>query len=152
MLVRPAIREPEAFHAFQNSAVRYGLVVGVGLSLALCAWIFIANRVPIFDSVSVERNLISAALIALLAFLPILRFFREPAKLLTSSLIAWSLLALAYRALSIFFWTLSGSYSAFQVFMIGAVVYLIAATLSWIGICIWKARDAHVHPPRHHVS
>jgi hypothetical protein len=152
MLVRPAIHEPEAFHAFQNSAVRYGIVVGVGLSLALSAWIVIANRVPIFDRVPVERNLVSAALIALLAFLPILRFFRLPAKLLTSSLIAWSILTLTYRALSIFFWTLSDSYTAFQIFMIGAVVYLIAATLSWIGTCIWKAREAHVHPPHHRAS
>lgn len=152
MLVRPAIHEPESFHAFQNSAVRYGLVVGAALSLAFCVWIFIANRVPIFDRVSVERNLISAALIALLAFLPILRFFRDPAKLLTSSLIAWTFLSLTYRALGILFWTLNDAYSAFHIFMIGAVVYLIAATLSWIGTCIWKARDAHLHPPRHRVS
>lgn len=152
MLVRPSIHEPEAFHAFQNSAVRYGVVVGAGLSLAFCAWIFIANRMPIFDRVSVERNLISAALIALLAFLPILRFFRDPAKLLTSSLIAWTFLSLTYRALSVFFWSLNDSYSAFHVFMIGAVVYLIAATLSWIGTCIWKVRDAHLHPPRHGVG
>ena len=152
MLVRPVTREPESFHAFQNSAVRYGLVLGAGLSLAFCAWIFIANRVPTFDRVSVERNLISAGLIAVLAFLPILRFFRDPARLLTSGLIAWTILSLVYRALSVFFWALSDSYSAFQIFMIGAVVYLIAATLSWLGTCIWKARDAHLHPPRHRVS
>jgi hypothetical protein len=152
MLVRPTTRGHEAFHAFKNSAVRVGLMVGAGLSLALFGWIFIANRLPIFDRVSVERNLISAAVIGFIAFLPVLRFFRDPASLLISSLIAWSFLSLTYRTLSIFFSTLSEWYSAFQVFMIGAVVYLIATTLSWIGTCIWKARAAHVAPPSHRVS
>jgi hypothetical protein len=152
MLVRPTTRGPAAFQGFKNSAVRVGLVVGAGLSVALFGWIFIANRVPIFDGVSVERNLLSAAVIGLLAFLPILRFFRDPASLLISSLIAWSFLTLSYRTLSIFFSTLSAWYSAFQVFMIGAVIYLIATTLSWIGTCIWKARAAHVAAPRHRVS
>jgi hypothetical protein len=32
--------------------------------------------------------------------------------------------------------------------MLGAVIYLIAATVSWIGTCIWKARSAHLSPRR----
>jgi hypothetical protein len=129
--------------------VRIGLLVGAGLSFALSGWIYLANRVPIFDRVSMERNLAAAAIIALLAFIPVLRFFRAPASLLISSLIAWSILSLAYRTLSVFFWALRDWYSTFEVFMLGAVLYLIATTLSWIGTCIWKARAAHLTPPRH---
>jgi hypothetical protein len=149
MLARPQIHERQPFHAFRNSAVRIGVVVGVGLSLVLSGWIYLANRASIFDRVSVERNLAAAAIIGLLAFIPILRFFREPGNLLISSLISWAILSLTYRTLSLFFWALSDWYSTFQVFMLGAVLYLIAATLSWIGICIWKARAAHLTPPRH---
>jgi hypothetical protein len=152
MLARPQTRAHQPFHVLRNSAVRIGLLVGAGLSLALSGWIYLANRVPIFDSVPVERNLAAAAIIGFLAFIPVLRFFREPASLLISSLIAWSILSLTYRTLSIFFWTLRDWYSTFEVFMLGAVVYLIVATLSWIGICIWKARAAHLTPPRHRVG
>jgi hypothetical protein len=152
MLARSQIHEHQEFHAFRNSAVRIGLVVGVGLSLVLSGWIYLANRVPIFDRVSVERNLAAAAIIGLLAFLPVLRFFREPGSLLISSLLAWSILSLTYRTLSLFFWALRDWYSTFQVFMLGAVLYLIAATLSWLGTCIWKARAAHLTPPRHRAS
>src|SRR5450755_3842402 len=122
MLARPQIRVHHPAHVFRDSAVRIGLVVGVGLSLSLSGWIYLASLVPIFDLVSVERNLAAAALIAVLAFIPVLRFFRDPASLLISGLIAWSIFSLTYRMLSIFFWTLRDWYSTFQVFMIGAVL------------------------------
>lgn len=149
MLARPQIRVHHPSHIFRDSAVRIGLVVGVGLSLALSGWVYLASLVPVFDRVSVERNLAAAVLVAALAFIPVLRFFRDPASLLISGLIAWSIFSLTYRTLSIFFWTLRDWYSTFQVFMIGAVLYLIVTTLSWIGTCIWKARAAHLSPPRH---
>ncbi len=149
MLTRPQIRTHQPLHMFSDSAVRTGVVVGVGLSLALSAWTYLANSLRIFDHISMERNLAAAAIISFLAFLPVLRFFREPGNLLISSLLAWSIFSLTYRTLSLFFWTLSDWYSTFQVFMIGAVIYLIVATLSWIGTCIWKARAAHLPPPRH---
>lgn len=149
MLTRPQIGAHQPFHIFKDSAVRTGVVVGVGLSLALSAWIYLANSLPIFNNISMERNLAATAIIGFLAFLPVLRFFREPGNLLISSLLAWSIFSLAYRTLSLFFWTLSDWYSTFQVFAIGAVLYLIAATLSWLGTCIWKARAAHFPPPRH---
>jgi hypothetical protein len=149
MLARPQIREHHPSAVLRDAAVRVGLVVGGGLSFALTGWIYLANRVSIFDRISVERNLAAAAIIAVLAFIPVLRFFREPAHLLASSLIAWSIFSVTYWILSAFFWTLREWYSAFEVFMLGAVVYLIAATLSWLGTCIWKARAAHLSPPRH---
>jgi hypothetical protein len=152
MLVRPQICRHEPYHAFRDSSVRIGLVVGASLSIALAAWIYLANKVPIFDRLSTERNIAAAAIIAALAFIPILRYFREPGNLLVSSFIAWSLLSLTYRTLSIFFWTLQDWYTTFEVFMLGAVVYLIAATISWIGLCIWKARAAHLDPPHHRVG
>jgi hypothetical protein len=152
MLARPQIREHHEFHAFRNSEVRIGVVVGTGLSLGLSGWIYLASRMLIFDRVAVERNLAAAAIIGFLAFIPVLRFFREPGNLLISSLIAWSILSLTYRTLSVFYWTLRDWYSTFEVFMLGAVLYLIAATLSWIGTCIWKARAARLTPPRHRAS
>jgi len=149
MLARPQIHEHQPVHAFKHSAVRVGVIVGVGLSLALSGWIYLTNSVPMFDRVSVELNLAAASIIGLLSFFPVLRYFREPGNLLISSLLAWAILSLTYRTLSLFFWTLSDLFSTLQIFMLGALLYLIAATVSWIGTCIWKARAAHLAPPRH---
>jgi hypothetical protein len=100
----------------------------------------------------VERNLAAAAILGVLAFIPVLSFFREPASLLISSLISWSILTVSYWTLGIFFSALREWYSTFEVFMLGAVLYLIAATVSWIGRCIWKARSAHFEHPHHRAS
>jgi uncharacterized membrane protein required for colicin V production len=152
MLARPQTHVPQQFHAFRNSAVRIGLLAGGGLSLAFAGWIYLANRVPIFDRISVERNLAAAAIMGVLAFIPVLSFVREPGSLLISSIISWSMLTVTYWALGMFFSALREWYSTSEVFMLGAVLYLIAATVSWIGRCIWKARSAHFEPPHHRAS
>jgi hypothetical protein len=152
MFVRPQSHMPQEFRVLRNSAVRIGLLAGAGLSLAFSGWIYLANRVLIFNRISIERNLAAAAIMAVLAFIPVLSFFREPASLLVSSLISWSILTVTYWALSIFFSALRDWYSTFEVFMLGAVLYLIAATISWIGRCIWKARSAHFEHPHHRAS
>ncbi|HYL86619.1 MAG TPA: hypothetical protein VE263_20510, partial [Candidatus Angelobacter sp.] len=99
-----------------------------------------------------ERNIAAAAVLCFLAGVPVLRFLRDPGNLLASGLIAWSLFTLCYRVLCLFFSRLSDWHSTFQVFMIGAVVYMILTTLSWIGTVIWRARAAHVSHPNHHAS
>jgi hypothetical protein len=152
MFVRPQNHVRPQFHVLRNSAVRIGLLAGAGLSLAFSGWIYLANRVPIFDRISIERNLAAAAIMGVLAFIPVLSFVREPASLLVSSLISWSILTVTYWTLRIFFSALRDWYSTFEVFMLGAVLYLIAATVSWIGRCIWKARSAHFEHPHHRAS
>jgi hypothetical protein len=152
MFARPQTNAPQQFHVLRNSAVRIGLLAGAGLSLAFSGWIYLANRVPVFDRISVERNLAAAAIIGILAFIPVLSFFREPASLLISSLVSWTMLTVTYWMLGLFFYALREWYSTFEVFMLGAVLYLIAATVSWIGRCIWKARSAHFEHPHRHAS
>jgi hypothetical protein len=152
MLARPKTHAPQQFQVLRSSAVRIGLLAGGGLSLAFSGWIYLANRVSVFDRISVERNLAAAAIMGVLAFIPVLSFFREPASLLISSLISWSILTVTYWTLSMFFSALREWYSPFEVFMLGAVLYLIAATVSWIGRCIWKARSAHFEHPHHRAS
>ena len=99
-----------------------------------------------------ERNIAAAAVLCFLAAVPILRFLRVPGFLLSSSLIGWLIFSLSYWALCLIFHRLSDRLSTFQVFMLGAVVYMIVTTLSWIGTLIWKAREAHMSHPNHHAS
>jgi cytochrome bd-type quinol oxidase subunit 2 len=137
---------------FRNAAIRTGVYVGVCLTLVFTAWLVLANRAPLLERLALERNIAAAALLVLIAVVPILRFLRMPGHLLASSLIGWLIFSLSYRILCLIFHRLSDWHSTFQVFMLGAVVYMIVTTLSWIGTAIWKARAAHVSHPKHHAS
>jgi len=152
MSARAKIAEYPRFQVLRDPAVRMGVYVGFLLSVVLAGWVYIANRMPSFESVALERNVAAAGLLAALALVPVLRFFRQPLNLLASGLIAWSLLSLTYRTLCIFFWRLGISHSTFQIFMLGAILYLIVATISWIGTCLWRARAEHISHSRHPLS
>jgi hypothetical protein len=73
---------------------------------------------------------------------------RQPGRLLVSSLIAWSILTFAYRALCMHFNALANRCSAVQIFTLGAIVCMILATLSWIGTCIWRVRESYMSSNR----
>ena len=51
MLARPQTHVPQQFDLLRNPAVRIGLLAGGGLSLAFSGWIYLANRIPVFDRV-----------------------------------------------------------------------------------------------------
>jgi hypothetical protein len=71
-----------------------------------------------------------------------------PKELLISGLLAWTLLALTYQVLCFKFVQLEEYYSAFHIFVLGAVSYLVFATVSWIGTIIWRVHattSSHTH-------
>ena len=152
MLVRPHLPGYRWFHVFRNAAIRTGVYVGVCLTLVFSAWLVIANRAPILERFALERNIAAAAILAFLAAVPIFRFLRLPGHLLASSLIGWLIFSLSYGALSLTFGGLSNRLSPPEVFMLGAVVYMILTTLSWIIGTILRAREAHTSHPNHHAS
>jgi hypothetical protein len=137
------------FHFFRNAPVRVGLYAGIWLSAAFIAWVVIANRAPFLEPLAQQRNVIATLLLALIAAMPVVRFLRSPGALLISGLLAWSVLTLVFRILSLKFVLLQEYYSTFHIFVLGAVVYLLFATLSWIGMIVWRAREAEgTHTPR----
>jgi len=75
-----------------------------------------------------------------------------PGHLLASGLVTWLIFSSYYRVLCLFFRNLGEWHSTIQIFMYGAVVYMIVATLSWIGVAIWKVREAHFSHHNHHAS
>jgi hypothetical protein len=152
MSVRAHLPGYRWFHVFRNTAIRVGVYTAVCLALVFTGWLFFANRVPLLDRLALERNIAAAVFLCLFALVPILRFLIMPGYLMASGLIAWLLFSSYYRVLCLFFHKLSDWHSTFQVFMVGAVVYMIVATLSWIGCSIWRTRSAHAAHPNHHVS
>ena len=152
MLVRPHLPGYRWFHVFRNAAIRTGVYVGVCLTLVFSAWLVIANRVPFLERFALERNIAAAAILGFLAAVPMFRFLRLPGHLLASSLIGWLIFSLSYRVHCLLFRGLSNWHGTLQVFMLGAVVYMILTTLSWIATTIWRAREAHASHPNHHAS
>jgi len=133
----------------RNVPVRVGIYTGICLSFVFVMWLLLANRVPLLERLALERNIAAVVFLLLCASLPVLRFYRSPGDLLVSGLLAWMLLSITYRLLCMVFVLLNDRYSAFHVFVLGAVVYLICATLSWIGMIIWKVRSADISHPNH---
>ena len=152
MIAREHLPTDGGLHVFRNASVRIGVYVGIALSMVCCGWVIVANRVPFLDHFALARNLAAVVLLGLVALIPVLRFWRMPGDLLASSLIAWVLLSVAYRILCIRFAGLSARFSAVQVFVLGAVPYMLVVTLSWIGTIIRRARASHLSHPNHHPS
>jgi hypothetical protein len=128
----------------RNVPVRVGIYTGICLSIVFAMWLVLANRVPLLERLALGRNIVAVVGLVLFASLPILRFYRSPGDLLVSGLLAWTLLSITYRLLCMVFVLLNERYSGFHVFVLGAVTYLVFATLSWIGMIIWKVRSADI--------
>jgi len=143
MPVRPHLPGYGQLSIFQSAGVRTGVYVGLCLSLIFAAWLVVANRMPLLERFALERNAAAAAAIGLLALIPILRFYGMPGRLWASGGIAWGILSVTYRLLGVFFPGLEERYGALHVFMAGAVVYTIIATISWIGTVVWRIRGPH---------
>ena len=126
-----------------RSAFRVGVYIGIALSLALIAWVLVANRLPFLDVFDRERNMIASTLFGLFALVPVLRYMNAPRALLMSGLVGWAILSFVYRLLCLYFSMLSTIRTPTQVMMFGFLFYLIAATVAWLGALIWNVRKAH---------
>ena len=148
--------QPSEGSVLKNPVIRTGLLTGLGLSIVFVVWIYLANRVPQLERVALERNAIAAACLGLIALVPVVSFCRTPKLLLFCSLIAWSIFTLVYRALCIVFWALSDWRTTSQVFMEGAMVYLLVATCCWLATLFLRLRATQSHSatpqPRNHAS
>ncbi len=133
----------------RNIPVRVGIYTGICLSLVFSLWLVLANRMPLLEPLAMWRNIAAVVILVFFATLPLLRFYRSPGELMVSGLLAWMLFTITYRILCMVFVLLGEKYSAFHVFMLGAVVYLLGATLSWIGMMIWRVRAADMSHPNH---
>jgi len=136
----PRAFSPRIAPPLRNAAVRTGVYSGVGLSVVFAAWIFTANHAPALDPYLEERNLTAVILLGGIALVPVVRFLLVPAKLWISSLIAWTLFSVIYAIFSAYFNGLREHFGAFQVFVLGAVLYMLVATVSWVGNIIWRTR------------
>jgi hypothetical protein len=150
MTVRAHLPAYGSFHVLRNASVRTGVYVGIVLSIVFSGWVIVANRLPLLDRFAMVRNLAAVTLLGLIALIPVIRFWRIPGNLLASSLVAWAIFSLTYRVLCMDFAGLAERFSAVQVFMLGAVLYMLVVTLCWIWTIIQRARASDESHPNDH--
>jgi hypothetical protein len=152
MTVRAHLPGYGSFQVLRNTSVRTGVYVGIVLSIVFSGWVIVANRLPLLERFAMVRNLAAVTLLGLIALTPIIRFWRMPGNLLASSLVSWAIFSLTYRVLCMDFAGLAERFSAVQIFMLGAVLYMLVVTLSWIWTIIQRARASDGSHPNHHPS
>jgi hypothetical protein len=137
--------------AVHNCALRTGMWSGIGMVVVFLAWIYVANRMPASEKFALERNVLTVSILLILFMIPVVRFMWQAGRLLAASLTAWWLFSLCYRLLCIVFSGLPERYTPMRVFILGSVVCMILATLSWIVTLVWRTRESHM-ASHHRVS
>ena len=59
--------------------------------LVFIAWLLVANRVPASENFALERNVVTASILAVLFMVPVVRFMWQAGRLLTATLAAYPL-------------------------------------------------------------
>lgn len=136
----------------KSAALRTGIYSGALLSATMLIWLLLANRAPWLEPFAWERNVAGAAAVAILALVPLVRFLKFPPQLFLSGITAWGIFGLAYCLYGFYFSHLSTRMGAFHLFMLGAMLYLFAAIVAWIGTVLWNIRLEHAAQTRHHTS
>jgi hypothetical protein len=135
----------------RHIALRVGMYIGLALSIALTAWVIVANRVPFLQPFDRERNLAATTVIGLFVLIPIMRYMSAPRALLASGLMAWAILSATYSLLCMYFPGLSNIRTPSQVLAFGFLFYLISATVAWMIGVVWRVRQndsSHSHQHR----
>ncbi|HUK29939.1 MAG TPA: hypothetical protein VLV89_02425 [Candidatus Acidoferrum sp.] len=126
-----------------HPALRTGVRMGIFLSVVLTAWLVLANRVSVLDRLAIVRNAAALTLLFMVALEPVARFRSSARDLLVSGLIGWAIGSLCYFGWTIYFVQLSNRMGPFQVFVLGAAVYILLAVIVWISGMVRIARQHH---------
>ncbi|HKV27065.1 MAG TPA: hypothetical protein VJN90_02170 [Candidatus Acidoferrales bacterium] len=132
--------------------LRIGLLTGGLLAAVMLASLFIANRLPAFETSAALRNDICRATFGLVMLMPIFLFLAHPRRMFASALLAWSLFALAYDFAGMYFSNLFVSLgrTPFEVLILGLVFYGVVAAVSWVAwMVVGASHDPAVPAPRH---
>lgn len=140
-----------------NPALWTGVCIGALLNVVMIAALVVANRFPRLESYALERNAVSYSLFVLLSLLPVLRFMKRPKEMFLAGIVGWAIFSAGYNVAGLFFHNLFDVLrTPLEVLTEGAVVYGVAAVLSWVVIMIIKARRHSIAPRRrssmHHAA
>lgn len=144
MVGRVLQRDPRKPLPMIHSAVVTGAWVGALLSVLMTVWLFVANRVPTLEPYAFERNIATGIAALLIGALPFFRFRRSARALFLSGVTTWVIVSLCYAVWSLYFERLADQVSVFRLFVMGTVVYGLAAAVVWVASVIRSLRRTEI--------
>jgi hypothetical protein len=133
----------------RDSTLRFGTLVGVYLTLVMCAALLLANRVPFLETFADVRNAICYGAFGVAALLPLWRYRHSATRLFTAATLGWLIFSLSYWLAGALFVRLHTSFRRpFHIFMIGATLYGLAAVAIWVAEMVLHARTQPITASR----
>ncbi len=130
------------FQWVRNFTLRVGVLTGVYLTAVMVISVLTATRVGFLEPVADVRNGVAYAAFACVMLIPIGCFLRAPVKLFAAGVCGWALLSVNYALMGIFFIHLHDRLgkTPFHLFILGALVYGVAAVVSWVAGMVLSLR------------
>lgn len=132
------------FHHLRNPILRVGIQTWVYLSMVMVAAVLLANRAPWLENYADVRNWVARIVFGLAMLVPVAVFCKSAGRLLAAGMLGWTLATVTYNGLGLFFESLyTRLRTPGQFFMLGAVVYGVAAVVSWVASLVVGAWSHH---------
>jgi hypothetical protein len=126
---------------WRSPTLRTGFGTGMFLAGLLVAALLAANRFPALEPFALVRNAVACTAVIIVALIPIMRFYNDPACLFASSALAWAIFSLAYTIAGMHFINLQNRLgkSPFEVLILGVVIYGVASVTTWVTSMLFSA-------------
>lgn len=132
-----------------NPALWTGVCIGALLNVVMIGALVAANRFPALEPYALERNAASYSVFVLLLLIPVLRFLKRPKQMFVAGIVGWVFFAAGYNIAGFYFHNLFDILrTPLEVLVEGAVLYGVAAVLSWVIGMIVHARRSPIAPRR----
>jgi len=145
------------FQWVRNFTLRVGVLTGLYLTAVMVISILAATRLGFLDPMIANipnwadiRNGVSYAAFLFVMLIPLGCFLRSPVKLFASGMCGWAILCANYALAGFFFIHLHERLgkTPFHLFILGALVYGVAAVVSWVTGMVLSLREQPMAAPR----
>jgi hypothetical protein len=126
-----------------HPCLKEGALLGVCMAATGAAWVLVANNAPSLERFAWARDLTAALAFGALMLVPLFSFPKAPARIFLAGIIAWTVLTIAYGAMESSFPQPEDRLGAFHLFTIGAVIFGLMASVAWVTLLIFLARQHH---------
>ena len=136
-----------------SPALWVGLYLGALLNIVMIAALVAANRAPKLEPYALERNAACYGFFVLLLLIPVVWFLKRPTQMFVAGIVGWVLFSAGYNLAGFYFHNLFDVLrTPLEALIEGAVLYGVAAVLSWVVGMIFHARRHSIAPRRRPAS
>ncbi|MCL4523400.1 MAG: hypothetical protein M1451_05745 [Acidobacteria bacterium] len=138
------------FQWVRSFTLRVGVLTGLYLTGVMVSSVLAATRVGFLEPYADVRNGVAYAAFGFVLLIPIGCFLRAPIKLFAAGICGWAILTVNYALMGLFFVHLHDRLgkTPFHMFILGALVYGVAAVMSWVAGMVLSLREQPIAATR----